>query len=170
MSIADEVTSRPADPVKDLAYAYDVFKRTISPYVIALAGYYPEQQRYDFFKKGFEDPDMQMIVHNGKDIGCFCISDTPSAIVLQRMYFEPSYQRQGIGQRIMGLALQMAHDSKKTLELEVLENNTPAISAYTKNGFTAYQLVVNDWNRKLLMRHKDTVQYLPRPAPALQPF
>lgn len=182
MSIKEEITFRATvidpshmgDPDNDLNYAYRFFfKPGIEKSVRELTrdfnraankgprdGEWPES-RYDFFKKGFSDPDMQIILHNGERVGCFCISLEKEAVILQRVYLRHDYQRQGIGQKLIAMALDTAHAQKKPLELEVLANNAAAIESYKKGGFEqASDVIVNGWNRKIIMRHKDTVQYM----------
>lgn len=183
MTVLDELTFRPAHPENDLQFAYErLFKPGIEKAVRELTadfnkmsgkgpaeGEWPET-RYDFFKKGFSDPDMMMISHKGEDIGCYCISHAENAIILQRVYLREDYQRLGIGAMLVQKALDEAHRVKKPLELEVLANNTRAINSYRKSGFIqSSPEVCSGWNRKFEMRHRDTYQYLFtswRPAPA----
>lgn len=165
MSILANLTFRDVDPEKDLEYTYDLFKRTISPYVKALNGdVWPEAERRPFFIKGFSEPGMHMIECEGVAIGCYSITETQDSVILQRVYLEPEYQRCGIGRYLISQALERAHDVKKPLDLEVLENNTPAIASYEKGGFLKHHLAVNGWNRKWLMRHKDTDAYSATPV------
>lgn len=169
MGFIEELQYRKADPVNDLDYAYwNFFKPGIEDSVRELnAGEWPES-RYDFFKKGFEDPDMQIILHNGEEIGCFCITESDEAIILQRVYIREDYQRRGIGGHLINMALDKAHETQKPLELEVLANNEKAINSYKKGGFVqTTDIIVNGWNQKFEMRHKDTEKYL-RPASDLQ--
>lgn len=169
MAIVDEIEFRKATP-EDLEFAYAyLFRPGIERFVRELNNDVWPDSRYDFFRKGFADPDMMMITHNGMDIGCFCISRTDTAIILQRVYLLPEYQRQGIGAKLVEIALAEAHAQQKPLELEVLENNAPAISSYKKAGFVQCSgIIVNGWNRKFEMRHKDTEGYR-APGTAMQP-
>ena len=172
------IECRVADPETDFDIAYDIFKRTISDCVKELnAGVWPEEERKPFFRKGFKEEGMCMLLHEGKPIGCFGIAEldlpvineerylstvsTYKAIVLQRMYIEPEFQRRGIGAALIDVALKIARQYQLPLELEVLENNEKAIRAYKKGGFEDYKLVVNGWNRKYLARHRETTRYLP---------
>jgi len=153
MAFVDGLSFRSVDPVEDIDMAYHyLFKPGIEKCVRDLNdGVWPES-RYEFFKKGFEEPDMQMIMHNGTDVGCFCIRETENSIVLQRVYIAEEFQRKGIE----------AHEKKKPLELEVLANNDKAIGCYEKSGFTQTTgIIKNGWNEKFEMYHKDTIKYLP---------
>ena len=163
-ALPEGISFRPADPVRDFAYAYDLFRRCMEGPVAALAGTWPETQRA-FFWQGFNNPDTHMILHEGKPVGCFCVTETPQAVKLQRMYIEPEFQGQGIGREILALALEKAHEARKPLELEVLITNTPAIAAYTKWGFTTFGETSYEWVREHKMRHRDTLAYATAPAP-----
>lgn len=163
MAFVDDLSFRSVDPVEDIDMAYHyLFKPGIEKCVRDLNdGVWPES-RYEFFKKGFEEPDMQMIMHNGADVGCFCIRETENSIVLQRVYIAEEFQRKGIGTYLVDKALEEAHEKKKPLELEVLANNDKAIGCYEKSGFTqTTDVIKNGWNEKFEMYHKDTVKYLP---------
>ena len=162
MAVKDEIEFRPANMEEDLEFAYlCLFKPGIEKCVKELNGGVWPESRYEFFKKGFSDPDMMMISHNGIDVGCFCISKTDAAVVLERVYLLHEYQRQGIGNKLIGMALKAARELNKPLELEVLANNTQAINSYKKAGFEqSSEIIVKGWNQKVTMRHKDTKQYM----------
>lgn len=63
-------------------------------------------------------------------------TDTPNACELVALYVEPAYKRNGIGHQFMNFikAYCVAH-TLRTVQLWVLEANTPARSFYEKNGF-----------------------------------
>lgn len=167
MNILDQITFRVADPEKDLAAAYDIFKRTIRSAVEELnGGVWPEDERYPFFKKGFSEPGMHMIEARGAPIGCYNITETDRTVVLQRVYLEPEYQNRGIGKHLIKMAHEAAVKANKPLELEVLANNYQALAAYKKAGFVAYKFAVNGWNRKWLMR-QDSTDHLGAEGPIL---
>ena len=162
-SIVDELEYVNVNFEQDLDYAYwNFFKPGIEDCVRDLnKGEWPES-RYDFFKSGFSDPDMMMIMHKGERVGCYCIRETENEVILQRVYIAQEYQRQGIGQSLIAMSLQVAHEKSKPLELEVLANNKKAINSYSKAGFIqTTPVLINGWNQKFSMRHKDTFQYMP---------
>ena len=184
-----DIEYRDVDPDRDFETAYAIFRETISPSVMALNnGVWPEEERKPFFRKGFTDDGMAMLLHNGKPIGCFCITEldlpyvseqkldlnaedaqkefagrpTYKAVVLQRMYIDPAFQGKGIGKTLMNMALERARQKRLPLELEVLLGNDQAIRAYEKNGYETYSMISSKgWNKKYLMRQKDTEQYMP---------
>lgn len=163
---------RPASQKGDLEYAYDLFKRLTKDMVIEHRGEWPEPHQSDFFADAFKNSDMWMLVDCGTDvstygktIGCFCIDVRDDKVYLQRMYWEPEYQGQGIGTDVIQLALAKAHELQKPLELGVLQTNQKAHDFYLRNGFV--QTGVNDWEYE--MRHQDTFQYVKTPRHSKKP-
>jgi len=70
-------------------------------------------------------------------IGCIAVRkiDIDTA-ELKRMYVRPSKQRNGIGKRLLEIALDSAKKyGYKKIRLDTLNNMTPAINLYKKNGF-----------------------------------
>lgn len=169
----DKLELRPAKD-EDLDYAYKyLFKPGIEKVVkeltnefnrISNQGPIEEEwpiERYEFFKKGFLNSKMMMISSKEGDIGCFCIAKTNDSIELQRVYIREDFQGHGIGENIVQEALEIAHEMKLPLKLEVLANNRKAIDAYKKCGFEqSTPVIAHCWNKKFTMIHKDTIQYL----------
>lgn len=55
---------------------------------------------------------------------------------LKRMYVKPEYQKMKIGQTLLNLSIEFARSAGyKTIRLDTLENMTPAMRLYEKNGF-----------------------------------
>lgn len=156
------IHTRQADGEADLAYAFDLFKRTMMPFVDELEGWSDEAQ-FEHFKKGFDHPDMRMITFNGETVGCFLLAENQNNIMLRRFYIEPSMQGKGIGRRIINMGLQQAHYHNKPLDLDVLPNNEPAIKAYVKTGFVSISEGTDPYiefkMNRVHMRHSETLGY-----------
>ncbi|MFM9889356.1 MAG: GNAT family N-acetyltransferase [Rickettsiales bacterium] len=174
MKIKDtEFELRPADPDKDLGWAYDVFKQTSKGFVEALVGgEWPEAWQHEFFCKGFCHPDTQVIMHDGVPIGFFGIVEDAQKVVVQRLFISPEWQGAGIGGWVLDEALRRAHETRKPFELEVLTNNLPAIDMYRHKGFTVVGADDYGWVKQHVMRHRDTEQYCSRnnPSPEIQNY
>ena len=69
--------------------------------------------------------------------GCVAIRKTNAATAeLKRMYVKPSYQRMGIGQKLLEEAIALAKKyGYKKLRLDTLSNMTAAINLNKQNGF-----------------------------------
>jgi len=150
---------RHEEPKNDFEIAYCIFRDGVREQIKEFYGEWPEQIRRKFFLKGFQDPTMQMITIDNEVIGCFCITEQENSVILQRMYLKEEFQGEGIGLKLMNMALEKAHELEKPLELEVLTNNKRAIKVYSEHGFEIFNTLERQ-NRSYEMRHKDTEQYL----------
>lgn len=158
-----QIHTRPVHDVRDMEYAYDLFKRTMKPIVEALEGEWDEDGQQAHFEEGFKHPAMRMLTFQGATIGCFQVKENDHNLMLRRFYIEPDMQGKGIGRKVIGMALMQAHHAKKPLDLDVLENNLPAINAYLKTGFNMLAAgddpYVTIKPQRIHMRHQDTAQY-----------
>ena len=70
-------------------------------------------------------------------IGCIAIRKIDIGVAeLKRMYVKPTEQHNGIGKRLLEIALETAKKYRyKKIRLDTLNNMTPAIGLYKKNGF-----------------------------------
>ncbi len=75
--------------------------------------------------------------HNHNAIGCIALRPITDQIgELKRMYVKQSFQRKGIGQRLLDVATNYAvHQGYQSLRLDTLKNMEPAMKLYLKNGF-----------------------------------
>jgi len=72
-----------------------------------------------------------------------CISKIEAK--LDKLYVLPSWQRVGVGGRLIRYVAGLAHhDGARTLVLNVNKRNVQAIRAYHKHGFAIRDAVVND--------------------------
>jgi GNAT superfamily N-acetyltransferase len=76
----------------------------------------------------------QIIQFDGDEIGCIAVIDEPEALMLEKLYILPSYQRRGIGTLLLRRLIERAHAGEKPIRLRVLRVN-PARQLYERNGF-----------------------------------
>lgn len=74
---------------------------------------------------------------DGEYAGCIAIRKIDAEIAeLKRTYVKPSFQKQGIGNKLLAAAIDLAVNYKyKKIRLDTLSNMTAAINLYTSNGF-----------------------------------
>lgn len=74
---------------------------------------------------------------DGQTIGCIALRPINEQIgELKRMYVIPDFQRIGVGQRLLDLAINYAFEQEyKALQLDTLRSMEPAMNLYLKNGF-----------------------------------
>ena len=75
------------------------------------------------------------------------ILDQPYSVEIGEIQIQPSYQRRGIGSRVLSDVINQAHKRGKSLALSVALKNEPAYRFYQRHGFremsqteTHYQL------------------------------
>jgi ribosomal-protein-alanine N-acetyltransferase len=74
----------------------------------------------------------------------------PGAAYMRNIVVNPQLRRKGVGQMLLGHALQVSRDMyRKTLALRVDPANAPAVSFYRKEGFTTVATVVSKKSGKL---------------------
>lgn len=153
--------------LNDFKWAYDLFKRVNLDTVTELAGDWPEPWQTKFFREGFyKTPPFIIETAEGERVGMFAFDISAHKIRIKHLHIDESHQRQGLGKYAVEAGLKLAHEQRKVLDLEVLENNHNAIKFYIKNGFlTAGDVLEDGWVREIPMRHKDTFQYGPKIAP-----
>jgi GNAT superfamily N-acetyltransferase len=80
-------------------------------------------------------PEVHQIIQcDGIEIGCVALIEEPDALMLEKLYILPSYQRRGIGTSLLRRLVERAHVSEKPIHLRVLRVN-PARQLYERNGF-----------------------------------
>ena len=80
-------------------------------------------------------PEIHQIIQcDGDEIGCIAVIDEPGALMLEKLYILPNYQRRGIGTLLLGRLIKCAHAGEKPIRLRVLRVN-PARQLYERNGF-----------------------------------
>ena len=103
--------------------------------------------RHDLFKRIITDENttQYVIQKGGKTFGIMCVVPTPqdddaneNICELEGIYLHPDYYRQGIGEKAMEFAFNIARNWSKThMTLWVFKENTSAIKFYEKCGFSA---------------------------------
>ena len=84
--------------------------------------------------EGLFDDKLAVAEVNGAVQGFVAYSDTE----LTWLYVHPQFYQKGIGRALVRHAIT---DSTSALELEVLENNTPALKLYLAEGFEVIQRI-----------------------------
>ncbi len=74
---------------------------------------------------------------DGEYAGCIAIRQIDAEIAeLKRTYVKPSFQKQGIGNKLLQAAIDLAVNYKyKKIRLDTLRNMKDAINLYSRNGF-----------------------------------
>jgi ribosomal protein S18 acetylase RimI-like enzyme len=121
---------------RDFAFKYNVYKRTIKPYVDELYDW-DEDQHVNNLRSLLEGSlTVSAIVVRGTRVGVVQIEETCSEMYLQQIAILPEYQRQGIGTAIVQSLMTHALAVRKPLRLSVFQANSKARRLYERLGFT----------------------------------
>ena len=137
---------QPATPA-DAELVFDVKKAALAPYSSKLWDWDDGLQR-QFFIQEFDPTPIQIIVHDGQNIGTVTTHDNPEMVMLDEIYILPAYQNQGIGTCILTAILAMVKGLGKPLMLQV-HKASPARHLYDRLGFVQ----VGETEGYYLMKH-----------------
>ena len=131
-----DVRVRNATP-EDSDFVYTVKKAALREYVEATWGWDEAFQR-EFHDRDFRPAATKVICVGGVDAGWIVVTYDADRIELNEIYLLPSYQRRGVGTKLI---LDIAADGQRThrpVELQVLKVNVAAKQLYERLGFCVY--------------------------------
>ena len=127
-------TLRPASAA-DAAFIYDVNEITLKPHVEAMARKWATARMREKCDNDAIDPNTRIIQVDGIDCGVYALAVSPTEIWLHAMLLLPTFQRRGIGRRLLERALAEAKTRGIPMRLIVMRAN-PAKAFYERYGFT----------------------------------
>ena len=107
---------------------------TMKSYVELTWGAWSDTDQAERFRGEFHPLNYQIVIHQGKEIGCLSVEDLKDLLFVDFIAILPEYQRRGIGTRIMKNVIAQAEERKIPVCLNVLKVN-PARSLYERLGF-----------------------------------
>lgn len=129
---------------RDFAFRYNVYARTIKPYIDALFGW-DEAQHVAHLRADLENsPPHSVIVVGGERVGIVQIVETPAEIVLQKIAVLPEHQGRGIGTAIVCSLIARSQATRKPVRLSVFRANDRARRLYGRLGFSVVAETTRD--------------------------
>jgi len=122
---------------RDFAFRYNVYARTIKPYIDALLGWDEAQHVANLRADLEQGPLLSIIVVGGERVGIVQIVETPDEISLWKIAILPEYQGRGIGTAIVQSLIARSQAVRKPVRLSVFQANRGARRLYERLGFTA---------------------------------
>jgi GNAT superfamily N-acetyltransferase len=117
----------------DKVFARRIYIDTTRPHVSHLPDWTDEYLNARFERR-FIVTATRMILRDGVTVGWVRLSDSEGGIVLEQLYLDPAYHRQGIGTAIMGILVREWQSEGKPVSLRTLRRN-PARHLYERFGF-----------------------------------
>ena len=137
-----EIATRAASDA-DSAFAYDVKKQALGPYITQVWGWDEELQQA-FHRREFDSTRLQIITRDGHDIGTIEILTNSERILINMFYILPEFQNQGIGSKLVRDILDTAQRQSLRVRLAVLKIN-PARRFYERHGFRKVEETDTHW-------------------------
>jgi ribosomal protein S18 acetylase RimI-like enzyme len=132
---------------QDRPFLFTLHRRTFHDYVAETWGRWDEAFQLKWFDDHFKLERRQIVVVDGKDIGCVEVERTDSEIVLALIEIAPEIQSRGIGTAIIEDILDEAKAGDIPVTLKVLKVN-PAKRLYERLGFQ----VTHEDNRSFFLQ------------------
>ena len=112
---------------------WDLHKRTFQSYVEATWGW-DEEWQAKYFRETRDLSRYEILVNNGRDIGCLGIRYEDKVLFLEYVAILPEHQNRGLGSEVVRDVLRSAAERGVPVGLSVLKVN-PARKLYERMGF-----------------------------------
>ena len=127
----------------DRAFAFDVKKQALGPYIKQVWGW-DEEIQVVFFEKEFNPSLLEIITYENQNIGTIEVLFNSERILINKFYILPDFQGHGIGSKILKDEIANARKRGLCLRLGVLRIN-PAVRFYERHGFTKVEENETHW-------------------------
>jgi ribosomal protein S18 acetylase RimI-like enzyme len=102
-----------------------------------------------YYSKHFRPETYSIIIYQDHVAGYFSIYQTGGKLLyLETMVIDISFQRKGIGTKVLSELVKMAHLELNQLELSVQKNNLSAKSFYERQGFEIFSHSLTHYRMK----------------------
>ena len=100
------------------------------------------QNRYEYY----------FLEYNDILAGYFSFKREQRFLFISKIYIDSNFQKQGIGRKVIDFCMESAKKANlNKIQLAVNKNNSNAIKAYEKYGFTVIDAVINDIGNGFVM-------------------
>ncbi len=129
-------TLRTATP-GDLEFLFNVSTEAMHPVVEQLhpGEVFDREQELGKYKEKFVPEEIQVIQHEGKDVGRLRVVRSPESIYVGGIQILPEFQGKGIGGAIFADLIEESEASRLPITLEVHDVNAKALAFYKNLGF-----------------------------------
>lgn len=117
---------------EDSDWLFDSYRQSMEPYIKAAWGWDEKFQR-EGFSRHLAFSDWIIIRYKHRDLGGYVLKTKSDHFWLELIVLKPSYQKRGIGSRVIEHIQGMADP----LRLSVFKTS-PAVNFYQKHGFVQY--------------------------------
>ncbi len=129
----EQIAVRPA-MVADSAWAYEIKKAALGPYIAQVFGW-DEGQQLRFHADEYDPLITRIILYDHTQIGYYSVHVVGNILFINELYLTPTFQGKGIGGHVLQTLLQEADEHSYCAKLNVLKVN-PARRLYERYGFS----------------------------------
>jgi ribosomal protein S18 acetylase RimI-like enzyme len=127
----DDLILRPAQPA-DFAFCQRTYFESMRTTIGELG--LDEAKHLANFASRWQVEQVRIVMTRGRVIGWLQTTSTDDALFLAQLFIDTSFQRQGIGHRLMQILIEEAARENKAVTLGVVKTN-PARRLYERLGF-----------------------------------
>jgi ribosomal protein S18 acetylase RimI-like enzyme len=120
---------------EDFDFLFRLHKLAMREYVEASFGPWDEAWQIAYFRRHFNPNVLQVIQHNGLDVGVLYVQERVEELFVANLEILPEYQRRGIGTAVIRKLTAAAERQSKPVALQVLKTNIAARRLYRRLGF-----------------------------------
>jgi ribosomal protein S18 acetylase RimI-like enzyme len=131
----EQVSFRRADPA-DVTLVSDLSRRAYVPAYMSVIGEVPKPATEDYAER-IMDQNVWIALFNDAPVGVLVLERNPSYLLIYSIAVEPSHQRKGLGEALLGKAETLAVELKLP-EMRLYTNSRMEknLNLYRKVGFT----------------------------------
>src|ERR1700730_8536120 len=130
-AMVEELTLRPAQ-LADFAFCQRTYLEPMRPTIEKLG--LDEASHLANFARQWQVEQVRIVMMHGQVIGWLQTAATDDALFLAQLFVDTSFQRQGIGSRLIRMLIEAAARENKAVTLGVVKTN-PARRLYERLGF-----------------------------------
>lgn len=124
--------------IEDFDSVFQLTKQGLLPYVDAVFGWDDDFQRQRI-RDDYDWSWMHWATQANERVGLLCYKRYEQAIHVHLIIVEETYQRQGLGEKIMQTVHKWAQDEQRDVTLSAFKLNERAVALYRKLGYDIEQ-------------------------------
>lgn len=119
---------------EDFEFLKQVHHSTLKKHIAEIWGW-NESDQDNYFKKDFENCELQVILYSDQKIGYLQLNREPGVLSIVNLLILPEFQGLGLGSEILRDLIDQAKENRLSLRLGVFKVNTRARKLYEKLEF-----------------------------------
>ena len=119
---------------QDREAVYQLYRLVMRGFISDIWGWDEQWQQTDF-STHFDPHDVTLAFHDDELVGYSHVEKREGQLFIRMIVVHPTYQRKGIGKKLLASAIESAGEQSKSVGLEVFKINGVARAFYERHGF-----------------------------------